>query len=196
MAREIINVGATSNDGQGDPIRTAFIKSNDNFAELYSRAQTNVPTSLTGSPGDRTGMYAADANTFYWCFQDYDGSSVIWAETTNAQITDLINGSSNVSVASSANVTVSVDGVSNVAQFSASLATLANVLVPGTLSVAEILCWPMYFPLQISRTISVQQICVGAHSMWVVTPSFWVPRRFQPREIILFLQLLMAVNFR
>ena len=136
MAREIINVGATPNDGQGDPIRTAFTKSNDNFAELYSRAQTNVPTSLTGSPGDRAGMYAADANTFYWCFQDYDGSSVIWAETTNAQITDLINGSSNVSVASSANVTVSVDGVSNVAQFSASLATLANVLVPGTLSVA------------------------------------------------------------
>ena len=36
MAQQVINVGTSANDGQGDPIRTAFIKCNDNFTELYS----------------------------------------------------------------------------------------------------------------------------------------------------------------
>ena len=35
MARQIINIGTTANDGTGDPLRTAFDKINDNFAELY-----------------------------------------------------------------------------------------------------------------------------------------------------------------
>lgn len=36
MARQNINIGTTANDGTGDPLRTAFDKSNDNFIELYS----------------------------------------------------------------------------------------------------------------------------------------------------------------
>jgi hypothetical protein len=35
MARQTINIGSTANDGTGDPLRTAFDKINDNFAELY-----------------------------------------------------------------------------------------------------------------------------------------------------------------
>jgi hypothetical protein len=35
MARQTINIGTTANDGTGDPLRTAFDKINDNFAELY-----------------------------------------------------------------------------------------------------------------------------------------------------------------
>ena len=31
MAREIINIGTVANDGTGDPIRTSFEKTNDNF---------------------------------------------------------------------------------------------------------------------------------------------------------------------
>jgi len=38
MAQQTINIGTTANDGTGDPIRTAFDKSNDNFTELYSGA--------------------------------------------------------------------------------------------------------------------------------------------------------------
>lgn len=52
MALQVINVGSAPNDGLGDPIRTAYIKCNDNFGELYSRAQTVPPTTLVGSPGD------------------------------------------------------------------------------------------------------------------------------------------------
>ncbi len=36
MTQQIINVGAAPNDGLGDPIRTAFIKTNENFTELYA----------------------------------------------------------------------------------------------------------------------------------------------------------------
>lgn len=38
MAREIINIGTVANDGTGDPIRTSFEKTNDNFEELYDYA--------------------------------------------------------------------------------------------------------------------------------------------------------------
>ena len=78
MAREVINVGSAPNDGTGDPIRTAYIKCNSNFGELYSRFQAVVPATAVGSVGDAEGMYAADASYFYYCFQDYDGSSEIW----------------------------------------------------------------------------------------------------------------------
>ena len=37
MAKQTINLGATANDGTGDPLRTAFDKANDNFTELYNQ---------------------------------------------------------------------------------------------------------------------------------------------------------------
>jgi hypothetical protein len=33
--RQIINIGSSPNDGQGDPLRAAFNKINSNFAEVY-----------------------------------------------------------------------------------------------------------------------------------------------------------------
>ena len=84
MAREIINVGAAPNDGQGDPIRTAFIKTNNNFGELYSRVQVEPPVALTGSVGDTAGMTAYDSEYYYYCFANYDGSTEIWNQVPNA----------------------------------------------------------------------------------------------------------------
>jgi hypothetical protein len=37
MAQQVISIGSTANDGTGDPLRTAFTKCNQNFAELYAR---------------------------------------------------------------------------------------------------------------------------------------------------------------
>ena len=34
--QQIINYGATANDGQGDPLRTAFIKTEDNFDSIWA----------------------------------------------------------------------------------------------------------------------------------------------------------------
>jgi hypothetical protein len=36
MSKQIINLGSTPNDGAGDPLRTSFNKTNDNFNEIYT----------------------------------------------------------------------------------------------------------------------------------------------------------------
>ena len=38
MAQQIINVGTAPNDGLGDPLRTAFTKTNNNFTQLFATA--------------------------------------------------------------------------------------------------------------------------------------------------------------
>lgn len=43
MSQQIINTGALPNDGEGDPLRTAFTKINNNFTELYSIASAEGP---------------------------------------------------------------------------------------------------------------------------------------------------------
>jgi len=37
MAKQTINVGTTANSGGGDPLRSAMIKINENFTEVYNR---------------------------------------------------------------------------------------------------------------------------------------------------------------
>ena len=90
MARQEINVGATANDGTGDGLRTAYIKCNDNFQELYDT--TITPTTLP-------------------------------------------NGTSNVSVADSANVTISIAGSANVVNFAGSVSEFTgNITATGDIS--------------------------------------------------------------
>ena len=53
MAQKTINIGTTVNDGTGEAIRSAFDKTNQNFAELYTNVDGKVDTGLiTG--GDLT----------------------------------------------------------------------------------------------------------------------------------------------
>ena len=49
MAQELINVGAAPNDGLGDPIRTAFIKTNNNFTELFGTVGGNIAGIANGT---------------------------------------------------------------------------------------------------------------------------------------------------
>ena len=37
MAQKNINIGSSANKGDGDPLRTAFSKAEDNFTDLYAR---------------------------------------------------------------------------------------------------------------------------------------------------------------
>jgi hypothetical protein len=46
MAQEIINIGALPNDGEGDPLRVAFQKVNNNFANLFATT-FNIAESVT-----------------------------------------------------------------------------------------------------------------------------------------------------
>jgi hypothetical protein len=44
MAKQTIGIGASANDGSGDPLRIAFDKVNDNFNEIYSNSGTTGNT--------------------------------------------------------------------------------------------------------------------------------------------------------
>ena len=111
-------VTTPQNSGDGTPLATAFNYCNSNFSELYSRVQTAPPASLVGQIGDAAGMYAYDSTYFYYCFADYDGSSIIWGEITqvgNIAVSAIARGNSNVTIADiGGNVTTSVAGVANV----------------------------------------------------------------------------------
>ena len=115
-------VTTPTNSGDGTPLSTAFNFCNSNFSELYSRVQTAPPTTLVGQVGDTAGMYAYDDSFFYYCFADFDGSSIIWGEIAqagNISVTSIQRGNSNVTISDlGANITVGVGGVANVAVFS------------------------------------------------------------------------------
>ncbi len=71
MAKQIINIGASANDGTGDPLRNAFDKTNDNFNELYlalggassatNLFDTNGAFDLSGKPHKITFYYDTEA---------------------------------------------------------------------------------------------------------------------------------------
>jgi hypothetical protein len=73
---------------------------------------------LEGQIGDTAGMYAYDETYFYYCFADYDGTSIIWGEITqvgNISVSSIVRGNSNVTIADlGGNVTTGVTGVANV----------------------------------------------------------------------------------
>ena len=55
MAQQLIGIGTTANDGTGDPIRSAFDKSNDNFTELYGAGALSIASDiLTYTKADGT----------------------------------------------------------------------------------------------------------------------------------------------
>lgn len=48
MAKQLINLGTSANSGDGDPLRTAFDKINDNFNELYD-ANVSDPSAIAST---------------------------------------------------------------------------------------------------------------------------------------------------
>jgi len=60
MTIKTINVGNVVNDGSGDDLRTAFVKVNDNFAELDNRhGEANTASNI----GDGEGLYKTKVGT-------------------------------------------------------------------------------------------------------------------------------------
>lgn len=61
--QQIINIGTLPNDGEGDPLRVAFGKINNNFSNLFA---TFVNTSNAFSTGNTPGqvIFETPANTF------------------------------------------------------------------------------------------------------------------------------------
>jgi len=65
MARQLINIGTSPNRGDGDPLRSAFDKINDNFAELYARDFSAGADPDTGSSSAVGASLVPDADGQY-----------------------------------------------------------------------------------------------------------------------------------
>ena len=66
MAKQIINIGASEQAGDGESLRSAFDKINDNFDELYIKDTTDFDgefSSLAGTPTTLAGYGITDAAT-------------------------------------------------------------------------------------------------------------------------------------
>jgi hypothetical protein len=63
MTQEIINVGAAPNDGEGDPLRTAFQKINNNFTQLYSTGFFTSSAYSTGLTANQV-IFESPVETF------------------------------------------------------------------------------------------------------------------------------------
>ena len=64
MAIQLVNVGTLPNDGEGDPLRTAFQKINNNFI-LMQQTSTHITSAVTldDSPNQTVFEYPADEFT-------------------------------------------------------------------------------------------------------------------------------------
>lgn len=46
MSKQTVNTGSAPNDGTGDTLRAAFIKTNQNVNELYNKANTAMTMAI------------------------------------------------------------------------------------------------------------------------------------------------------
>ena len=89
--QEIINIGTSPNDGQGDPLRTAFAKINNNFTSLFN---TTFSTSTAYSLGNTANqvIYTAPVETFTQAMLQIRSSNPLTSDsqdiTLSAQITN------------------------------------------------------------------------------------------------------------
>src|SRR6056300_1517816 len=66
MAKKTINIGTSANKGDGDPLRTAFDKINDNFDELYADNLTDLDNLGSNIIPDTDGTYALGSASKQW----------------------------------------------------------------------------------------------------------------------------------
>jgi hypothetical protein len=119
MAQQLIGIGASANDGTGDPLRTAFDKVNDNFNELYviklgsynyqstlgSVAFTGTPIKLSnngaGSGTNKTYGLTGVADVFNTTTNQFDFSGLSLGDMVNIRYdytitTSAVNQESNL----------------------------------------------------------------------------------------------------
>ena len=90
MAKQIINIGSAELAGDGETIRAAFAKINDNFGELYGNLQTIIPLPNV------SGQYLST-----------DGTNIFWNDLPSTN--QLINGENNLTLESNGTITVNGD---------------------------------------------------------------------------------------
>lgn len=70
MGKQVVDVGTTANDGTGDPLRTAMVKINENFDEVYANlTMTNIMTvgnsTVNSSVSNTAGFFTGNSTSFF-----------------------------------------------------------------------------------------------------------------------------------
>ena len=114
MAQRIIGVGASANDGTGDPLRTAFNKTNDNFTEVYDAIKTGnfvLVESVSDLPTAISGVITLEDNKTYYITTtiDLNGSRLVGGSNTT-----ILGASSENSILTSTGLGVGVPLLSSI----------------------------------------------------------------------------------
>lgn len=113
-----INIGATANDGSGDPIRTAFLKINQNFANVYSYANLAYYNGVGGGNGGGGGTiinnYGANLNFEGWPNITSTNLSILIDKMSTVGYTDLSKLGNALSMVSPVNLGALQNALANV----------------------------------------------------------------------------------
>lgn len=78
MPQEIINIGTSPNDGEGDPLRVAFQKVNNNFTSLFGTGYSTAEATTTGLTANQI-VFEYPANAFTqgtFIIRSYDSTTI------------------------------------------------------------------------------------------------------------------------
>lgn len=118
MTIQTINIGAAANDGTGDPLRTAFTKTNSNFSSLVvdiSTVQSNVST-ISYSVNSIASNVTILQNRAYGAFQS-DVNQFCNATTDTAMLFEVVDIADGVTMTSNSYIGLPNAGIYNL-QFS------------------------------------------------------------------------------
>lgn len=138
MSQQIINLGATPNDGTGDPLRTAFTKINSNFTEIYGNVASSSYKFTNNTMSTTAGNIEIDS--FSGNTNVNDTLNVIGSARVTGDLT--VNGSLNATVSGAlAATTLSSSGAATLNSLAVtttsslgSSATVSNLSVLNTLT--------------------------------------------------------------
>ena len=132
--QEIINIGTSPNDGQGDPLRTAFAKINNNFTNLFNTTSSTSTAYSLGNVANQV-IYTTPVETFTQAMLQIRSSNPLTSDsqdiTLSAQIT---NDNANVRF-TGYGTTINGNAITNYDMdvFNSNVRVLVNPLVNATL---------------------------------------------------------------
>jgi filamentous hemagglutinin len=121
MAQEIINIGTVANDGAGDPLRTAFTKTNNNFSQLFAAG------GVSGISNGTSNINILNSGAILMSPQGT--ANVITVTATGATVTGTLVG--NATISSVGNVVAGQFFIGNGSQLTGVVSVAAAALLTG-----------------------------------------------------------------
>jgi len=132
MAQQVIDVGTVANDGTGDPLRNAFIKSNDNFTDLYNLV------SAAGAPVNAEYLVKSANGTLTLERVVGDSTTVVANWATAGQVTfERTALTGDVTATANSNATTIANGVVTTAKLGGDITNAGKALLDDATASAQ-----------------------------------------------------------